>query len=315
MDGTFLNKAMNNKVLHYGLDIGGTKIEIAQFDQQFNRISSSRITTPTEDYEAFLNSITRLVSDADQKTNQRGSVGIGLPGVLSQQTGTLLSSNIPCANGMPLQKDLTEKLQRPIAIENDCRAFAFSESNGGAADSFPLVFGAILGTGAGGGFCQNGEIYRGAKSVSGEWGHAPLSARIQQCYQLPIWDCGCGLSGCYERYIAGPGIARLYRYFGGAELAAPEIVSQYRSGEETARKTFTAFLDITAEALANVIITFDPDAIVLGGGLSEVKELYEQLPDRMASYLFKGLKPPVILSPEFGGSSGVRGAAILGSKL
>ena len=267
--------------IHYGLDIGGTKIEIALFDQHFNRLSSTRTATPTEDYNEFLESITELIHQADQQTGQQGSVGIGLPGVLSVQTGCLLSSNIPCANGMPLQKDLVKKLQRPVAVENDCRAFAYSESNGGAADEFPLVFGAILGTGAGGGFCQNGEIYSGARRISGEWGHAPISASLQQRYQLPVWHCGCGLCGCYERYIAGPGVARLYRHFGGAERSAPEIIARYRSGEETAVKTFTAFIDITAQALANLMITFDPDAIVLGGGLSGIEELYEQLPEKM----------------------------------
>ena len=300
--------------MHYGLDIGGTKIEIAVFNNVYEALSTHRVPTPAQDYSTFLNTIKTLIEQADHENYCKGSVGIGLPGVLNSETGLLLTSNIPCANGKPLQHDLQVLLQRPVAIENDCRCFTYSEACGGAAKEHAKVFGAILGTGAGGGFCIDQKIYSGARRVSGEWGHIPIAAAIQQKYQLPLYECGCGLSGCTERYIAGPGVARLYRFHGGSELPTPEIIERYRQGEETAVKTFSTFIDMTAAAMANLVFTFDPDAIVMGGGLSRIPELYEELPEVMKPYLFGDLTAPAILAPEFGDSSGVRGAALLGAK-
>ena len=301
--------------MHYGLDIGGTKIEIAVFNHNYIVQSTQRIPTPTSDYQVFFDAIKALIEQADRDNNTQGSVGIGFPGVLNPNTGRLLSSNIPCANGMSLKHDLENHLQRSVAVENDCRCFTYSEASGGAADQYTRVFGAILGTGIGGGFCIERKIYSGAQQVSGEWGHIPISAAIQQKYQLPLFDCGCGLSGCVERYIAGPGVARLYHFYGGEKISTPEIIERYRQGEKTAEKTFHTFIDIAAAAMSTLVFTFDPDAIVVGGGLSRVPELYEQLPEAMKPYLFGNLAPPAILPPAHGDSSGVRGAAILGTDL
>ena len=299
--------------MHYGLDIGGTKIEIAVFNKNYEVQTTQRVPTPTQDYLSFIGAIKNLIEEADKAFNCKGSVGIGLPGVMSSETGLLLISNIPCASGKPLQQDLQEQLQRPVAIENDCRCFTYSEACGGAAKDHARVFGAILGTGAGGCFCFNREIYSGAQRVAGEWGHMPIAASLQQKYQLPLYKCGCGLSGCIERYIAGPGVARLYRFHGGDDIPTPEIIKRYRQGEETATKTFSTFIDIAAAAMANLVLTFDPDSIVIGGGLSQVPEIYDQLPAAMEPYLFGDLTAPAILAPEYGDSSGVRGAAILGA--
>ncbi|OED49430.1 hypothetical protein ACH42_01815 [Endozoicomonas sp. (ex Bugula neritina AB1)] len=299
--------------MHYGLDIGGTKIEIAIFDKDFNIQSTHRTPTPTQDYSDFLNTVKELINHADQENNTTGTIGIGIPGALDATTGQVLTSNIPCTSGKLLKQDLETVLQRPVAIENDCRCFTYSEAIGGSAHDQPRVFGAILGTGLGGAFCINQSIYSGAQRVSGEWGHTPIAATIQQKYQLPLLQCGCGLSGCNELYISGPGLARLYRLYGGEDLTTPDIIGRYRQGENTAVTAFSTFIDMTAAAMANLVFTFDPNAIVIGGGLSQVPELYKQLPDAMKPYLFGNLVPPAILAPEFGDSGGVRGAAILGA--
>ena len=300
--------------MHYGLDIGGTKIEIARYGNTFERLDSTRVATPVDNYDDFIHAITQLIHEADQKSGEKGSVGIGIPGVQNLKTGLLLISNVPCANLKPVQNDLENALNRSIAIENDARCFACSEANGGAANGYERVFAAIIGTGAGGCFCIDGEIYHGANRVSGEWGHLPVSARIRDRYDLPLRDCGCGLSGCYEHYIAGPGIAKLHLHFGGEDISTPEVFDRFRQQDAIAVKTVDAFIDITAAALANLVMTFDPDAIVMGGGLSKVPELYKYLPYAMGRHLFSTLTVPGILAPMYGDSGGVRGAAILGSR-
>lgn len=300
--------------MHYGLDIGGTKIEIARYSNTFKQLDSTRVATPIDDYDDFIHVITQLVDDADRKSGEKGSMGIGIPGVLNPDTGLLLISNVPCANRKPVQDDLQNALNRSVVIENDARCFAYSEANGGAACAYERVFAAIIGTGAGGGFCIDGEIYHGANRASGEWGHLPVSAIIRDRYNLPLRKCGCGLTGCYEHYMAGPGIAKLHQHFGGEEIATPEIISRYRQQDAVAVRTFEAFIDITAAALANLVLTFDPDAVVMGGGLSKVPELYEFLPNAINRHLFSTLSAPGILAPMYGDSGGVRGAALLGSR-
>ena len=227
--------------MHYGLDIGGTKIEAAVFDAGFNKLDGQRINTPTADYSLFLDRIKELVNAFDERFQTRGTVGIGLPGVLNHDTGQLISSNISCANGPNLRDDLSKAVGRPVAIENDCRCFAFSEAVGGSADDHRRVFGAIMGTGAGGGMCIDKKIYNGATNLSGEWGHLPLPASLQQKYDLPLWKCGCQLSGCYERYIAGPGLSRLYQHFSGKEATAPEVIKLLRKGDLNAGRNFCLF--------------------------------------------------------------------------
>lgn len=301
--------------MHYGMDIGGTKIEAACFDENFNKVASQRTNTPTEDYSQFLTRIKKLIFELDERFQTKGSVGIGLPGVLNHETGLLISSNITCANGRKAGDDLTEVLGRPVAIENDCRCFAYSEAVGGSADTYSRVFGVILGTGAGGGMCIDKIIYNGAANLSGEWGHLPLPASLQHKYDLPLWDCGCRLTGCYERYIAGPGLSRLYQHFSGKEASAPEIVKRLRKGKQDAKNTFDCFIDITGAALANLVLTLNPDAFVLGGGLSKVAEIYDCLPAAIERHLFQNAVVPAVLPPEYGDSGGVRGAAILGSRL
>ncbi len=301
--------------MHYGLDIGGTKIEITAFDHAFVRGKSVRVPTPKADYQEFLQTISQLVHQFDGEYGCEGSVGVGIPGVEDQYTGKLTISNVPCLQGRQLRRDLSAKLGRAVVVENDARCFVFSEAFGGSANDYSCVFGVILGTGLGGSLCFEKTVHRGRNNLAGEWGHTSLPAFLQQKYQLPIISCGCGLVGCYERYISGPGIAALHQHLTGEALTTPDIISQMRAGDAEAIATFDCFIDIAGAALAGLMLVVDPDAFVLGGGVSNVAEIYECLPQAIERHLFGNNKAPIVLAPMFGDSGGVRGAAILGSQL
>ncbi|CAM3745724.1 ROK family protein [Parendozoicomonas haliclonae] len=301
--------------MHYGLDIGGTKIEIAAFDAEFQRQDSLRVPTPKTDYKEFLETVGELITRFDQQYGVSGTVGLGIPGVENQSTGQLTISNVPAIHGQRLRDDLARVIRRPVALENDARCFVFSEVWGGSADRFNNVFGVILGTGAGGGLCLQRKIYQGVSNLAGEWGHTALPASLQQKYQLPVVDCGCGLSGCYERYISGPGIASLHRHFTGKTLSTPDIIENMRAGEPEAVKTFDCFIDIAGAAMASLVLTVNPEAFVMGGGVSNISEIYDRLPVAIGNHLFGNNQAPAVLAPMFGDSGGVRGAAILGSQL
>ena len=301
--------------MHYGLDIGGTKIELAVFDSDMQLLHSWRTATPTADYQQFLQTVTAQISIADQRYGSQGSVGIALPGVI-RPDNTVLSSNVPCLTNQAVASALAQQLQRPVAIGNDCRCFALSEALLGAGRSFRRVFGAIVGTGAGGGFCLNGQLYHGAGRLAGEFGHQGLAAAVVQQFSLPLFRCGCGLSGCAEPYISGSGLARLYRYFSGLQDAdSYQWLNAYRAGDKAAKQTFACYISALGSVMAAQVLTLDPDIIVLGGGLSEVPELLTALPGAIRRYLFAGAPLPVFACAEFGASSGVRGAALLGRAL
>ena len=299
----------------YGVDVGGTKIEVAIFDNNLERLESWRVATPKQDYQAFLTAIVDMVREADQKTGTTGSVGIGCPGFVDQQ-GYAVAANISCINGQPLMADITQSLGRPVAFENDVKAFVLSEANGGAADGAQQVLGIVLGTGVSGGQCIDGQLYYGKQHIAGEYGHIPLPAILQQRYKLPIRRCGCGSNkGCVEQYLSGPGLLWMCTHFGQPYASVPELIEGLRNNEQGAHTIFNAYVDCLGSYFAQLTLMFDPDVIVLGGGISNITELYQQLPDAVAAYLFKGVSVPVIVPPKFGDSSGVRGAAILGHRL
>ncbi|MCG8707193.1 ROK family protein [Brenneria sp. 4F2] len=297
--------------MHYGFDIGGTKIEMAAYDAQLNQLLCRRVSTPTTDYRAFLACIGNLVKQADRELHSHSSVGIGLPGITDPASGKQLSVNVPCLSGRRLADDLANELARPVVIDNDCRCFALSEAQTSQTEHLRVVFGAIIGTGAGGGLVIDKQPHRGRLGLSGEWGHTPISARLTERYDLPLFDCGCGLSGCFERYVSGSGLLALSHHFGYRVDSVPELVAGYRRGEAQAQRLMTIFIDILASALANLQLLLDVDAFVLGGGLSNIDELYRLLPSAMRQWLLPGTAPAVIYPPMFGDSSGVRGAALL----
>ncbi|MFC3034604.1 ROK family protein [Pseudoalteromonas fenneropenaei] len=298
----------------YGVDIGGTKIEIAVFDSDLNLLESWRQATPQHSYTDFLQALSGLIANADEKYHCSGKVGIGMPGIVNAD-GEVLSANLPYANGKRVADDLELLLGRNIAIENDCRCFALSEGSGGAGEGYSRVYGAIIGTGAAGGMCIDGQLYKSAQGIAGEYGHHPLPAHLFQKYQLPIESCGCGLTGCLERYIAGPGLARIYQHHGGECLSSVEIVAQLRQDLPIAINSFSCYMDLLGSAFANIVMAYDPEVIVLGGGMSLVDEVVETLPAAISQHVFNNISVPKIIRARFGDASGARGAAILGSQL
>ncbi|KAB7895293.1 ROK family protein [Rouxiella sp. S1S-2] len=297
--------------MRYGFDIGGTKIEMAAFDDRLNQVFCQRVNTPTGDYQQFLNCVKTLVAQADMTLHTRGSIGIGLPGVTDPVSHRQLSVNVPCLSGHCLEDDLTHTLERPVAIENDCRCFALSEASTEQTRGHDIVFGVIIGTGAGGGLVLNKHLYKGKNGLAGEWGHTPISAQLVQRYDLPLFTCTCGLTGCFERYVSGRGLMALSQHVNHPATSVPELLMHYRQGCPLAARLFTLYIDILASALASLQLMLDVDAFVFGGGLSNIPEIYQLLPQAMRGWLFAHSNPAAILPPVFGDSSGVRGAALL----
>jgi len=298
----------------YGLDIGGTKIETAIFDHDLKMLKSWRIDTPTQDYQVFLNTLRQLVEQADEYTGERGEIGIGMPGLITPE-GQSLSANVPCASGKYIREDLSKLLSRSIALENDTRCFALSEAVSGAGKGYDRVFGAILGTGAAGGFCRDGHLDKTRQGFAGEYGHIPLPADIQAHYQLPVLKCGCGLMACVETYIAGPGISRLYQHFSGESISPEQWVIRLKENEKCAQKVLKCHLDILGSTFASLAKFIEPDVIVLGGGISLVDEIIDNLAPAIEKYLFAGFRAPLLKRALHGDSSGVRGAALLGAAI
>ena len=304
--------------MYYGFDIGGTKIQLAAFDRQFKLVKQQRQATPTRDYPEFLNKIQSMVQQFDRALETTGSVGIGFPGIRDYHDGAFISVNIPCVIGKQLEDDLTHLLQRPVRVENDCKCFALSEAVLGSAKDYHNVFGAIIGTGAGGGQVTAGKLCTGVHGFAGEWGHIGINAYVLDKYKIPVWPCACGLKGCAEQYISGSGLQNLYRYkYQQAHdsvldtITAEKIMLLVERQEPLATAVFEIYVDMLASSLATIQLSYDTDAIVLGGGMSNVSALYEKLPGLINRHLFDRAQAPVILPPQYGDASGVRGAALL----
>ncbi len=296
----------------YGIDIGGTKIELVACDATLQVAWRKRIATPQGDYNGFLQAVETLVADADAELGQRAqAIGIALPGVRERRSGRQLSANVPALTGQCVSTDLQARLQRPLYFGNDLQCFALSESHGGAADGYASMFGAILGTGAGGGYCLHGKLVGGFNGLAGEWGHWSVPADLLQRHGLPLLDCGCGLRGCVERYASGSGVAMLERHLGGNAANASEVIALAEAGDSRAMQALDIHRDLLGHSFAALILAVDPHVIVLGGGLSQYAPLYQQLPAAIAAHLFNGVEVPPIVPPRFGDAGGARGAALL----
>lgn len=296
----------------YGLDIGGSKIELVAFDAAMQPAHRQRIDTPHAGYGAFLDAVCALVAEADAALGRScTAIGIGLPGVRDRDSGRQLSANVPALTGQRVGADLEARLQRPLRLGNDLQCFALSEANGGAADGCPSMFGVILGTGAGGGWCIDGRLVAGYNGIAGEWGHWSIPAQLLAKHGLPLLDCGCGLRGCLERYVSGSGVAALHRHLGGASTDAASVIAAAQAGDAAARQALAIHLDLLGHAFASLVMAVDPHVIVLGGGLSRHEQLYAALPAAMQVHLFAGMRVPPILPPRFGDAGGARGAALL----
>ncbi len=289
-----------------GIDLGGTKTEIILLSHG-NRITHrKRINTPVSSgYEAIVKGLNELISETVLSIKGEDyTIGIGIPGSINRATGLVQNANTTCLIGKPLKQDIEKLLGRNTVIENDANCFTLAETIDGAAKDYMLVFGVIMGTGCGGGICIGGEIRKGSHSIGGEWGHFSIDPYGAECY--------CGNRGCIETKISGGGVEASYFKKFGKHLAMQEIVKGYRNGEADCVSAFEQFLDDYGRAMGGLISILDPDAVVIGGGLSNIPELYTMGFERIKKYAFHSdIKTPVIKN-KLGDSAGVFGAAWIG---
>lgn len=295
--------------MRIGIDLGGTKIVAIALDGSAELVRL-RITTP-RDYDATVSAICMLVTEIERVSGQKGSVGIGIPGTVSRQTGLVKNANSVWLIGQPLQADLEAKLERQVRIANDANCFVISEATDGAAVDVDVVFGVIVGTGTGAGIAVRGRQIIGEHGIAGEWGHNPLPWMRDD--ERPGPPCYCGKSGCIETFLSGPGLARDYQQHTGRILTAEQIA---QATDEAADQALSRYESRMARALAAIINILDPQVIVLGGGLSNITRLYTNVPRLWASYVFAaGVgDAPVrtrLVPAMHGDASGVRGAAWL----
>ena len=292
--------------LRLGIDLGGSKIEIIALAKDGNTLLRRRIATPQTGYAATLNALINLINTAEQELGQRGTVGIGIPGAESRLTGLIKNANSTCLIGKPLRNDLQAMLQREVRLANDANCFALSEASDGAGAGADVVFGVILGTGVGGGIVIKGEALVGVNSIAGEWGHNRLSG------DEPFWpQCYCGRSGCVEAFLSGPALAADHERINKVALTTQEIVSRAAQGDAACEATLQRYEARLARALAQVINILDPDVVVLGGGLSNLDRLYQNVSRLWGEYIFSDHVATHLLKNRHGDSSGVRGAAWL----
>jgi fructokinase len=292
-----------------GIDLGGTKIEGAALDRDGAVCARRRVATPAGDYAGTVAAVAELVRGIETALGARTTVGIGIPGTLTTRTGLVKNANSTWLIGRPLGRDLEAALGRPVRLANDANCFALSEASDGAAAGCQTVFGVILGTGVGGGLVIDGQILVGANAIAGEWGHNPLPWPGPD--ELPGPPCYCGRSGCIETFLSGPGLAADHRRHGGDDRDCPAIAASAEAGDPKCQTTLERYAERLARALATVINIFDPDAIVLGGGLSAIDALYESVPRLWKPFVFSDEVATRLLPPRYGDSSGVRGAAWL----
>ncbi len=292
-----------------GIDLGGTKTEIAALDVEGRIVLRRRLGTAA-DYRTRLGQIGDLVHEAEAELGAKATVGVGIPGVISPATGLVKNANSTAINGQPFDRDLAELLDRPVRVENDANCFALSEAADGAAAGSRVVFGVILGTGCGAGIIVDGKVVEGRHRIAGEWGHNPLPWPSPE--EMPGPQCWCGQRGCLETWIAGPALARSAD--GPEARDARSLPARAAQGEARAAEALARHVDRVARGLAHVVNILDPDAIVLGGGVSNMEHLYTDLPALVRRHVFSDFVNTPILRNKHGDSSGVRGAAWLWPK-
>jgi fructokinase len=296
--------------MRIGIDLGGTKIEGLVLDGDGAERARLRIATPTGSYEDTVAALVDLVAALEAGVGARCSVGIGHPGAISPATGLIKNANSTRLNGQPLKADLERRLEREVRLQNDANCLAVSEASDGAAAGCGIVFGVILGTGVGGGVVIDGKPLTGAQAIAGEWGHNPLPYPRDD--ERPGLQCYCGRTDCIETWLSGPRLQAEFERRTGRTLRATEIAEAARSGDAQAVNQMEIYCDRLARALSGMINILDPHAIVLGGGLSRMTQLYDRVPELWKNYVFEpGPIVTKLLPPRFGDSSGVRGAAWL----
>jgi fructokinase len=296
-------------MIRIGVDFGGTKIEAAALGSDGGFVARVRRPNPGE-YQGSIEVVRTLVAEVEQQAGVRNAlVGVGMPGSISPKTGLIRNANSVWLNGRAFKEDLEAALERPLRMENDANCFALSEALGGAAEGSEVVFGAILGTGCGGGVVVRGKTVEGVNRIGGEWGHTPLP--WPSADERAAHACWCGRSNCLETWISGSAFAADYARRSGQSLASPQIIELARANDPAAAQTLESYVDRLSRALAVICDIIDPDVIVFGGGMSNVAELYQLTPPAAARYAFSDVFMTAIRPAAFGDSSGVRGAAWL----
>ena len=291
--------------MRLGLDLGGTKIEVVALDSSEQERLRRRVATPQGDYDATLHAIIELIFGAEADLACRATIGLGIPGSLSVQSGRVRNANSTCLNGKPLQADLERMLERPVRIENDANCLALSEATDGAAEGAAVAFAVILGTGVGGGLVVNGQLISGRNRIAAEWGHNPLPWPNSAEWDGP--PCWCGRRGCLETWLSGPALAASYSQT--ADALSLEAAAE--AGDPSAIRALDLWLNRCARALASIVNVIDPDVIVLGGGLSKIRDLPTRLQAGWEPWIFSDRVETRIVTARYGDSSGVRGAARL----
>lgn len=293
-----------------GVDLGGTKIEAAALSDDGGTLARERVATPRDHYDGALGAIAKLVGGLEKRFGRARGVGVGTPGSLSPVTGLIRNANSTWFNGRPLGSDLESALGRPIRMENDANCLAVSEAVDGAGAGAHVVFAVIIGTGCGAGIAIDGRAMSGRNRLAGEFGHNPLPWASGPD-EVPGPACWCGKRGCVETYLSGSGFARLHAETTGRRLEAPAVVEAARSGDTAACRALELYRDRLARSLASVVNLLDPDVVVLGGGMSNVSEIYDGLSERLGTYVFADSSWTPVRKARHGDSSGVRGAAWL----
>ncbi len=295
--------------LRIGIDLGGTKIEAIALDRQGREAARRRVGTPRGDYAATLAAIHALVIGLESDVGGGCSVGVAMPGSLSPATKRMQNGNSTWLNGQAFDRDLAQILGRPVRLANDANCFALSEAVDGSGQGARSVFGVILGTGCGGGLVFGRQLIDGPRGIGGEWGHNPLPwANVDEQSGQRCW---CGRLGCLETWVSGPGLAADHARACGETLTVEAIAARAGAGDRVARATLDRHVSRLARGLAHVVNLFDPHVIVLGGGLSNLRHLYDELPPLTTPHIFADAATIDIRPPKWGDASGVRGAAWL----
>jgi fructokinase len=297
-------------MLRIGVDLGGTKIEAVALAEDGSEVTRVRVPSPRS-YPGTLHAIAEVVARVEDRAGETGSVGVGIPGAISPRTGRVKNANSTWLIGHALDVDLAQRLDRPVRLQNDANCFTLSEAVDGAGAGAEVVFGVILGTGVGGGIAMQGRLVSGAQLIAGEWGHNPLPWPSPE--ETPGPPCYCGLAGCIETFLSGPGMERDHKIRTGEELTTHEIAAALTAHYAPARNTFARYVDRLARGLATVINVLDPNVVVLGGGMSNLPDLANATSGALPPYVFTDEVTTRVRANHHGDSSGVRGAAWLWS--
>ena len=301
--------ASQKEKVRIGVDLGGTKIEFVALESDGQELHRHRVPTPRGDYDGTIRAIQEGVEKIESALQRAGTVGVGIPGTISQTTHTVKNANSTWMNGRVFDRDLGQALHREVRCANDANCLAISEATDGAGAGKRVVFAVVLGTGCGGGLAIEGKVHNGRNGVAGEWGHTTLPWMRADEYPGP--ECYCGYRGCIETWISGTGLEADYERATKTKLNGKEIVARSDAGEAAAQQTLARYEDRLTRSLAQMINILDPDVIVLGGGVSQVPRLYRDVPQRLKEYVFgREADTPVVVA-KHGDASGVRGAAWL----